>query len=238
MWKRIGGLQKGLDMMATVSIIAVSALLAWTLLQPAQPAARARARPEPPIPSEPVSLSGATLKGDPKAPVALLVFSDFQCPFCGQFARDTMPEIERLYVNTKKVLLAFRNNPLVSIHPVATQAARTSLCAGVQGKFWEMHDRIFESPGKLSEASLREHATALKLDGRKLDACLKSAEVSRIDNDLAEGKRLSVVGTPSFFLGKLDSEGLVHVTDRLGGAKPLEDFKAVLDRLLAAPSGG
>jgi protein-disulfide isomerase len=97
------------------------------------------------LPSEYIAMEGAHTKGSASAPAVLLVFSDFQCPFCGRFARETLSAIEREYVARGELLMAFRHLPL-PIHPQAIAAAQSAECAGSQGKFWEMHDELFRRP--------------------------------------------------------------------------------------------
>src|SRR3989344_1487036 len=84
-------------------------------------------------------------KGDKNAPIVMLEFSDFQCPFCAKFWAETLPQIEKNYVDTGKVYFVYKDFPLSEIHPFAQQAAEAALCAGEQGKFWEYHDKLFEN---------------------------------------------------------------------------------------------
>ena len=109
---------------------------------------------EPRPPKDPLPLEGAAIRGNRSATVAIVEYSDFKCPACGQFATGTLPAIERRYVDTGKVLLAFRQYPM-DRRPLAQKAAEAAICAGDQGKFWEMHDQLFAHQGRLEETSLR-----------------------------------------------------------------------------------
>jgi protein-disulfide isomerase len=236
-----------LDTAATLSIIAVSVTLVWVLLsnrrvapqasaiaQPNAPSA-APSRPAPvPPPKEPVSLGGATLLGDQNARVAIIEYSDFQCPYCAAFARDTLPGLIERYIKTGKVILAFRHLPLNQIHPFANKAAEAAECAGRQGKFWEMHDAMFENQQQLDERSLQRLADRVDLEPVKFSTCLKGQAARRVEDDTASAVPLGVSGTPTFFLGTIDPDGRVKVAERLTGALPAQQFTAVLDRLLAS----
>src|SRR6185436_20936742 len=92
------------------------------------------------VPNFDLTLAGAATKGRASAPLVMLEFSDFECPFCGRYSRETYPQVQREYVDTGKVRYVFRHTPIERIHPQAMKAAEAAECAGTQGKFWEMHD--------------------------------------------------------------------------------------------------
>lgn len=227
-----------LEAMATLSFIVVSATVVWAMLSDrlAAPAARkpvpAARRPEPPVPVEPVSLEGAAIRGNRIAKVAVIEHSDFQCPYCGRFAREILPELEKGYVATGKVLLAFRQFPL-TIHAFAEKAAEAAECAGRQGRFWEMHDRLFVNQQQLDAASLQAHAKALQLGPKVFEACLAGEAADKVKQDTETGKALLVTGTPTFFIGTIQPDGRVKVVQRVSGALPLAQFEAALDRVIA-----
>jgi len=184
------------------------------------------------LPPEPVSLEGAAIRGSRAAKVAIIEHSDFQCPYCGRFAREILPELEKGYVATGKVLLAFREFPL-TIHPFAEKAAEAAECAGRQGKFWEMHDRLFVKQ-QLDPPSLEAHAKALHLSPGVFDTCLAGEAADKVRQDTEAGKALLVTGTPTFFVGTIQPDGRVKVLQRVSGALPLAQFGAALDRIIAA----
>ncbi len=178
---------------------------------------------EAPLPSEPVrvDVANAPALGPADAPVTLVAFSDFQCPFCAR----VVPTLEQLRSEYgDRVRVVFKHFPL-PIHPQAMQAHQAALAAGEQGKFWEMHDRIFADQQSLGRESLIAHAKALGLNVAKFERALDSPELEkRIRADVEEGSRVGVRGTPTFVVnGRLFS-----------GAQPYESFKAQIEQALAA----
>jgi protein-disulfide isomerase len=187
----------------------------------------------PPLPTAPLSLIGAPIRGNTKAVVAIIEYSDFQCPYCGAFARETLPGLEAAYISTRKVLLAFRNVPIPELHPQATTAAEAAMCAADQGKFWEMHDALFENQRQLDAPSLVSRATKLRLDVPSFTACLQNGSAARVQRDVTAARALGVNVTPTFLIGRIQADGTILVTQRIEGAKSLAAFQSVLDPLLA-----
>ncbi|MBI2882352.1 MAG: thioredoxin domain-containing protein [Candidatus Methylomirabilis oxyfera] len=167
-----------------------------------------------------VSAEGAFAQGPKDAPVTIVEFSDFQCPYCSRVV-GTLKEVVRLY--PKQVRLAFRDFPIAGLHPKAQKAAEAARCAGDQGKFWEYHDRLFESQAHAEISDFKQFAEQLKLDGNSFAACLDSGKyAAAIQADVQEGARLGITGTPTFFInGRL-----------VVGALPLEMFRKLIDREL------
>jgi protein-disulfide isomerase len=195
--------------------------------------------PEAVLPAEPLSLEGAQFRGNLTAKVVLLEYSDFQCPYCGRFARETLPDLQRQYVDTGRVLLAFREDPLEQLHPFALAAAEAAECAGRQGQFWKMHDLTFADQKHLDQATLHTHARAVGLDVAQFDTCLTETGPAAVRADAKSAADLTVSGTPTFFLGLRQSDGKIKVLKRFSGALPLTQFSAELDATLepAAVSG-
>jgi protein-disulfide isomerase len=136
--------------------------------------------------------------GKADAPVTLVEFSDFQCPFC-RAAAPALREVENKFGD--KVHIVYRQFPIPSLHPNAFKAAEASLCANEQGKFWEMHDVMFEDQTKLAVSDLKQTARKLGMDGKKFDACLDSGRyVEQVQNDQRDGQRVGVNGTPAIFI--------------------------------------
>jgi protein-disulfide isomerase len=151
----------------------------------------------PPL-REDVKSGGSPSKGQLGAPITIVEFSDFECPACAQLAR-TLQEVSDKYGD--RVLLIFRQFPLVQIHPLAEKAAEASLCAAEQNRFWELHDLMFESQSTLEETDLKAKAAKLKLDGAAFDKCLVSGKyAARIRQDQRDGLSLGVDTSPSFFI--------------------------------------
>jgi protein-disulfide isomerase len=186
-----------------------------------------------------LDVAGAATKGRPDARLVFVEFSDFQCPFCGRYTRDTLPQVERDYVETGKIRYVFRHLPLERLHPLALRAAEAGDCAHQQGKFWPMHSRLFGNQMGLGEADLTRSADALGLDMPVYQRCMvtQSASPARVRQDQAEGLRAGISGTPTFFIGTMTTTGKVHVLKRMVGAQPYAAFKTALDGLLSSPEG-
>lgn len=168
-----------------------------------------------------VTYDPGRLRGDPQAPVMIVEFSEFQCPFC-QKAQATIKELLAKYPG--QVRLAFRDFPLRQVHPQAQMAAEASRCSGDQGKFWEYHDLLFANPTKLDADSLREHAHQLGLDESQFSSCLSGEKFkAKIDEDLQEGIRAGVTGAPGFFINGVF----------ISGAQPFAVFEKVIEAELA-----
>jgi len=237
--------QVALNRLATVSVIVACASVVWLVaavhpsLRPARPDTSPgktfSRRPSPPIelPKEPVSLANAAVLGRATSAVGIVAYSDFQCPFCAKFATDTMPELQRKYIDTGKVLFAFRHLPLEAIHPTAKRAAEATECARRQSLFWPAHDLLFANPSVAKDVSAAAFADVAGLDLRTFGACLKGQAESTISADVQLAKRLRITGTPSFLIGTINSSGELVVTHRESGAIPLAAFEAVIDPLLS-----
>jgi protein-disulfide isomerase len=189
----------------------------------------------PAAPSQNVvlDLSNNPSKGEATAKLTLIEFSDFQCPFCGRHVRDTAAQLDKEYVSTGKLRHVFMDLPLEMIHKVAFKAAEGAHCAGEQGKYWEMHDRLFENQNKLE--LLTPHAEAIGLNVPKFEECLNSGRhAAAIRQDIAEAEKAGVTGTPTFFLAYTDPKSSkIKTVRRLSGAKPYSAFKTEIDKLLA-----
>jgi protein-disulfide isomerase len=178
-----------------------------------------------------VSIADNPSLGKPDAPVTVIEFSDYQCPFCQRFVRNTLPTLKTDYIDTGKVRYVFRDFPL-AIHRQARKAAEAAHCAGEQGKYWEMHDVIFNNQQALKVEDLKEHARDLDLEPTTFDNCLEQGNyTAEIDKDFADGSAAGVTGTPSFFVGKTGSNGTIEGT-LIRGAQPITAFRQAIDRLL------
>jgi protein-disulfide isomerase len=191
-------------------------------------------RPSPPSPQNvKVSVDDDPIKGDPKAPVTIIEFSDFQCPFCKRFYDQVLPSLDKEYISTGKVRLVFRDYPL-EFHKNALPAAIAANCAEEQGQYWEVHDFLFENPNKLDTASILSATDELNLNREKFEKCLndktKEAEVNK---DFQEGQLYGVRGTPSFFIGKTEDDKNEMTGVYIRGAQPFQAFKTEIDKLLS-----
>jgi len=183
-----------------------------------------------------VSIDGAAVKGDKNAKLTLVEFTDYQCPFCSRHYRDTMPQIVDEYVKSGKVKYVLREFPLESIHPMAFKAAEAAQCAGEQGKYWEMHDRLFANQNALAPAQLPGHAEAVGVNADQFKSCLESGKyATKVRKDLNDAQKAGATGTPTFFIGRTDPNGTdVRSVRKMVGAQPYPAFKDALDTLLAA----
>jgi protein-disulfide isomerase len=190
------------------------------------------------VPAAPLSIADAHPKGSEKATVAVVAvavvaFSDFQCPFCARFATTTLKDIEAKYVSTGKVLLAYRHTPLTAIHPVAVRAAEAAECAGEQGRFWEMHDLLYANNKQLAPKLLGTLASSLNIDTGKYRACMDGDTRRKVRGDMALSDQLSIRSTPVFMVGRLES-GRVRVQRVISGAVDAETFEAALEAVLGS----
>jgi protein-disulfide isomerase len=191
---------------------------------------------QPPLEDVYISTAGAATLGEATARVTVVEFSDYQCPFCGRYANDTLGKVMDEYVKTGKVRYVFRNFPLEQIHPFAEKAAEAAACAGDQGKYWEAHDRFFKNQSALDAKEMKGHAVVLGLDADRFQQCLESGKYStRVKSDLAEGQKYNVRGTPAFFFGTEVKDSKLHAVKFLSGALPIDKFKEVIDGLLNPP---
>ena len=160
-------------------------------------------------------------KGPATAPITIVEFSDFQCPYCSR-VNPTLKQVEEKYGD--KLRVVFRDFPLVQIHKDASKAAEAAQCAHDQGKFWEMHDKLFSNQSKLQVEGLKQSATEIGLDATAFNQCLDSGKfAAEVQKDAEEGASYGVTGTPAFFInGRM-----------LSGAQPLEAFVTVIDEELA-----
>ena len=190
------------------------------------------------LPSAPIDVSKEPFKGPANAKVAVIEFSDFQCPFCGRYDKETYPQLIKDYVDTGKIKYVWRDYPL-SFHPNAQKAAEAAHCAGEQGKFWDMHDRLFANQQNIAAADLPKHAEALQLNKSMFQQCLDSGRYAAdIKKDIDVANSAGISGTPSFLIGTVQPNGSVRVTNKLVGAKPYAEFKSAIDKLLSPPGGG
>jgi protein-disulfide isomerase len=179
-----------------------------------------------------VSIDDDSIRGRQNAKLTLIEFSDFQCPYCARFYKETLPHIEREYIQTGKVRMVYRDFPLDNIHQDAQKAAEASQCAGDQGKFWEMHDKLFENNQALGATDLKKYAGQLGLSQDRFDTCLDSGQYAdEVRKDLMDGQAAGVQGTPTFFLG-YTGKGKTLQAVPIRGARPYPAFKQIFDKML------
>jgi len=186
-----------------------------------------------PAPDDKVSIAftpGPMSMGSEKAPLVLVEYTDYQCPFCQQYHNSAFAQIKANYVDTGKIRYVSRDFPL-DFHENARRAAGAARCAAEQGKFWEMRHVMIVNAERLKADNLLTYAADVKLDVPKFKSCLDSDKFRpEIDKQIQEGMSAGVNGTPSFVLGRLENDKLQGV--RLVGAQPYSSFDAKIQEML------
>ncbi len=179
-----------------------------------------------------VGIGDGAVRGDPKAKVTMIEFADFQCPYCARFFAETLPLIDKEFIQTGKVRYVMREYPLINLHPYAYKAAEAAGCAGEQGKYWQMHDKLFQNQKNLEVTNLKEYAKSIGLDGQAFNQCLDGGkQAAKVQKDVREAQSLKVNGTPGFFLGLTTSGNTIKGT-YIEGAQPIELYRQLINSLL------
>ena len=199
---------------------------AWVLLPSStgspQVATQSTFQPEQQPPIVQVDIEGRPYLGPEDAPVTIVEFTDYECPFCGRHFRETLPQLFQEYEGTIKYVVL--NFPISRIHPFAQQAGEAAECAYDQGKFWEYHDTLFQNQDALDVESLKRYAGDIGLNIDVFSACLDSgATAQRVLDDVQDGLSYGVNATPYFFIN-----GQVLV-----GAQPFNSFQTLIDAALS-----
>ena len=211
----------------------LAASVLFLLLLPASPLAPIGALAEP---LDPLVRDDGRTRGSPKAPITLVEYSDFTCGFCLKFFRETWPRIQAKYVETGKVRFLYRDYPRADRGP-GLDAALAARCAGDQGQYWPMHDRLFSAGGRLDAAALHGHAKAIGLDPSRFSRCLQDARHTKsIFQDREQGVSLGFRGTPGFLLLRTDG-GPKDPALVIPGAFPFDIFEEQIERMLTNASG-
>ena len=218
----LGMLLPGKTLGAPAAVAAITNQVAAAAADPTAAAADPTAAAQPSQPVKPVDTKTDHIRGNVSAKVTLIEYSDFECPYCARHEA-TMQQVLKDYPND--VRLVYRNFPLLSLHQNAQKAAEAAECAGVQGKYWEMHDEIFKAntAGAMSVDQWKKVAGDLKLDTAKFNKCLDGGEMaSRVSQDESDGMAAGVQGTPATFVnGQL-----------VEGAVPYATLKTMIDAAL------
>jgi protein-disulfide isomerase len=190
----------------------------------------------PAAPAQPttatVSLHGPSL-GQSNAPLVLVEFTDYQCPYCKRFQEQTMPDLLRKYINTGKLRIFSRNLPLAS-HPNAEPAAQAALCADQQEKYWPMRESLFARNTNLTASNLLNAAIEAQLNLAQFTNCVQAKTfANRVQEDSQDAGAVGIDGTPSFVLGKPQGGKVTGVL--IVGAQPLSVFDAQIGKLLNSP---
>lgn len=180
----------------------------------------------------PATVDDDPMIGDANAPITVIEFTDYQCPFCSRHFTDTYSKIKENYIDTGKVKYVSRDFPL-SFHPFAQKASEASECADDQGKFWEMHDKLFAtqavwSAGADALPTFKQYAKDLGLDTGDFDSCLDGGtHAQEVKDDMAAGSASGIDGTPGFWILGPDDQ-----KQKISGAYPYETFSAAFDGMV------
>jgi protein-disulfide isomerase len=204
-------------LLVTLTLVTAAVVAAWSVWQPGK---TAQANVD-------VSVDDDPAWGPTDAPVIIVEFGDYQCPYCKQFHDETLPQISETYEG--QIRFVFRDFPLSGVHPWAQKAAEASECADDQERFWDYHDLLWANQSALDVDSLEAYAAQLGLDTATFDDCLDSgANAEEVQNDFEDGVSYGVAGTPTFFVNGI----------KVVGAQPFSVFQTMIDSLLAPPVGG
>ena len=195
--------------------------------RPAQPQqVAAPAKPEIVM----VKGGGTHVLGKSDAPLTLIEYTDYQCPFCKRFYESTFAELKKNYIDTGKVKFVSRNLP-IAFHPFAQKAAEAAFCAGEQGKYWEMRDALFMNQNKLEVEAIKGYANGLSLKADAFKSCLDSGKFAKeIGDEAAYAGTIGITGTPTFVLGIAKGEGVEG--RKIVGAQPYGAFEMQINELL------
>jgi protein-disulfide isomerase len=189
-----------------------------------------RAAPPPEIVK--IAVGDSYSLGASDAPVTLVEFTDYQCPFCNKFHMNTFPELKKQFLDTSLVRFVSRDLPL-EFHKNAFEAARAARCAGEQGRYWEVRDWLSSHPDTLTNEAILNAATQAGVDGHLLQACLESERHREdIRRDVAEANAIGITGTPGFVIGRTTNGVLEGV--KILGAQPYGTFESRIKQLLSA----
>jgi protein-disulfide isomerase len=223
-----------LDVVATLSMMGASAAVmvhVW-------------GGPRNPVPNIPSGAADASeqrrdldmSKRPTKAPigsVVVLEFADFECPFCGEYARQTFPAVKEAYIAPGTVRYEFVNYPLISIHPNALQAAVAAKCAERQNRFWDIHSALFSLRQPLTTAAIDKAAADMRLSQPALKNCTTDEGKELVERDIQFARAAGVDSTPTLMIGRMQSADNLKISYVLKGAKGLQAIKSAVDAVLS-----
>lgn len=226
------GLRSSLDVLSSIAVVVAAAAVVWSVFVKSSPSSEQLAQVEP---VRGLSVDAARIRNvKGNGPIAIIEFSDFQCPYCRRHASETLPNIERELIDSGRARYIAMHFPLEEIHPLAIGAGEAAECAGAQGRFWEMREWLFANSVGLTADTFVEHAKSLGMNETEFAECTGSQRMlTHVRADLEEGRRLGVKATPLFFLGKVRPDGGVELVTKIRGAVAKDVFVeqfAKLDR--------
>jgi protein-disulfide isomerase len=201
------------------------------LLEKQQAKPAPQAQEDAPTKAKITSLSGVSMLGSKNAPLTIVEFTDYQCPFCQQFHVTAFAQLKKAYIDTGKARFFSKDMPL-DFHPNAMRAAMAARCAGEQGKFWELRDTMGANPNSLDMEHIVGFGADLKMDIRALRACIDGGKYKEpVQSDVLEAMKIGANGTPTFVVGKSVGDGVDG--ELVVGAMPFQMFDMKLKELQA-----
>lgn len=195
----------------------------------------------PPLDHAFVGTAGSPSLGKSDAKATIVEFTDFQCPFCGAYARETFKQVVHEYVDTGKLRYVIKQFPIEQLHPFARGAAEASLCANDQGKFWELHERLFANQAKLAPGDMPAHGAAVAVEPVAFQECIvNGTHAAQTAGDLKDGHALQVKGTPTFFIGYIDptDPSRIRAVRLITGNAPYGEFQRAIAEVISLPHPG
>jgi protein-disulfide isomerase len=224
--------RNALELLTTVAMLAAAVVVVWALVfQPRGAAAPSRAGT--PLPTEPIGIGNAAAIGSESARLVLMVFSDFQCPYCRRLSLDSLAPLRESHVAEGRLRIVFRHLPLTRVHSLAERAAAVGECARQQGQFWKFHDAIFEGPEGGSDPELLAIFESFESVG-PIGECYRADRWRpQVDEDQALAASLGIRTTPTAILGVTSNAGSFTATKVINGALPVAEFTSAIDEALA-----
>lgn len=181
-----------------------------------------------------LDLTGAQFRGSTTSQVVLVEYSDYECPFCIRHFTQVLPEIDAAYIRTNKIRYTFRDFPIDQLHPESIRAHVAAHCATEQGKFWELHNRLFTKSGTHQPAELLARAKEAGLNPGTFSACVAADKYSTaIRESTALAMSMGAEGTPFFIIGVMDGNNAIKPLTKIPGAFPYANFQQAIDAALA-----
>jgi protein-disulfide isomerase len=220
-----------------VTLLMATVIMQGILLYRYQIARTPVQRQDPPVQNAPkgtaIETVGLPVEGDLHARVVLVEFADYECPFCARHAATVGADLQREFIANGKIQHVFVNNPL-AIHENAKFLATAAICAGAQGAYWQMHERLFAEKPR-TKSDVLDLARKLKLDSNEFERCLQSDEpTERIEQDVRKAAELKLTVTPAFGVGRIESRGRVSIQQVIIGAQPIDVFRTAIDAALSS----
>ena len=209
--------KNALEIVASLSIIAAAAVTLWSHY--------------PKRTEQRIAIGASATLGEPSAPAVVIEYSDFECPFCRRFASEQFPDFRRRFIQTGSVRWIFKHLPIAVIHKQAFDAAVAAECGRRQGRFWEIHDKLFAGPVP-PKSDLPDLASRLGLDQPAFEGCLSADGQETVRKDLADARGLKITSTPTFLVGIPTGDGSVLISQRLAGLRDQSELEGAIESLL------